>query len=542
MSDSYSIRIYSEGKELKLIHNKIITIDVMLAANKIPSAQLVIADGDIVKQQYELSDDDTFKPGNKIKIELGYLGDAASEALVFSGIIVKYKFEWNQIAGAILVINLKSLAFGLTTKRNSMLFHEMTDTEIIELIIRNSTKYITQFAPTKKVAKTTTKHKQMIQYHCTDWDFILMRAQANGLLVLFDYQNNTENISIVEPKLDSAKTHVFDINGSSIKAFINNFELEADIRYQYGSAQAIGWDISKLSVINKEAEQYNLYQGNLESVQLAKLIGADQYRLVHLATLEETELEAWANAKLQQSRLKMLSGRFQIQGKSDISLGDSIQIKGVPEYFIIRSIITGIRHQFSNESGWLTHIQFGFPTNELFADDDIIDKPAANLLPAVTGLQVATILGYEKEKNPQFLVKINLPIFDKKDDVVLARLISPYASKKKGLVFRPEVGDEVVVGFFNNDPRYPVILGSMHSEKNSPPIEMSEENTKKGIVIDENLHLLIDAEEGKVGFYIESKNAKLNLTEKGMIASINNDIKIESPNQVTIKGNSIEFE
>jgi uncharacterized protein involved in type VI secretion and phage assembly len=33
------------------------------------------------------------------------------------------------------------------------------------------------------------------------------------------------------------------------------------------------------------------------------------------------------------------------------------------------------------------------------------------------------------------------------------------------------VDDEVIVGFLESDPRFPVILGSLFSEKNKPPDE-----------------------------------------------------------------------
>ncbi len=39
-----------------------------------------------------------------------------------------------------------------------------------------------------------------------------------------------------------------------------------------------------------------------------------------------------------------------------------------------------------------------------------------------------------------------------------------------GVMFLPEVGDEVVIGFFNDDPSHPVVLGSLHSSKSPPPL------------------------------------------------------------------------
>ena len=53
------------------------------------------------------------------------------------------------------------------------------------------------------------------------------------------------------------------------------------------------------------------------------------------------------------------------------------------------------------------------------------------------------------------------------------------------IFFRPEPGDEVIVGFLNDDPRQAVILGAVYGSKNTPPkhgSQLAKENIKKAIV------------------------------------------------------------
>lgn len=50
-----------------------------------------------------------------------------------------------------------------------------------------------------------------------------------------------------------------------------------------------------------------------------------------------------------------------------------------------------------------------------------------------------------------------------------ARLVSPMAGKAMGTFFRPQVGDEVLVGHEQNDPRRPYVLGSLWSQVDTPP-------------------------------------------------------------------------
>jgi uncharacterized protein involved in type VI secretion and phage assembly len=50
-----------------------------------------------------------------------------------------------------------------------------------------------------------------------------------------------------------------------------------------------------------------------------------------------------------------------------------------------------------------------------------------------------------------------------------ARLVTPMAGPDCGVFFRPEVGDEVLMGFEHGDPRRPYVLGSLWSKVDQPP-------------------------------------------------------------------------
>ncbi len=41
---------------------------------------------------------------------------------------------------------------------------------------------------------------ELVQYNCTDWDFLLSRAEANGMIVLID----ASEISVNKPEVDGA--------------------------------------------------------------------------------------------------------------------------------------------------------------------------------------------------------------------------------------------------------------------------------------------------------------------------------------------------
>jgi len=52
-----------------------------------------------------------------------------------------------------------------------------------------------------------------------------------------------------------------------------------------------------------------------------------------------------------------------------------------------------------------------------------------------------------------------------------ARLVTPMAGADRGVFFRPEVGDEVLMGFEHGDPRRPYVLGSLWSKVDRRPAD-----------------------------------------------------------------------
>ena len=391
----------------------------------------------------------------------------------------------------------------------------------------------------------------MVQFYCTDWDFILSRADANGCWVLAD----DGEITLQKPELKGRPKHTFEYGISDIY----EFEMKADLSHQYTSVESMTWDVKTQEISPpQKAQSFSLTQGNLNPDKLAKTINADNYQLVTLGQLDKQEMQAWADAKLLKSRLSMLQGRLKVPGFADIKPGDIMEVAGIGERFKGKTLVSAIRHQV-NEQGWQTDVQFGLSANWFTQqNNDIIDSPASGLVPAINGLQIGIVDKYEDDPDKQYRVKVNIPSIEK-DGLVWARLASIDAGKERGIFFRPEIGDEVVLGFINDDPRQAVILGAMHSEKNALPegLEVTQENNKKGIVTKESLKILFDDENKSIelstsnsniiklsdadkGIYLEDENGNImTINEQGFQIKSSQDIVIEGKN-ITIKGSKVD--
>jgi Rhs element Vgr protein len=542
-----TVTVLSEGKKLDKIH-QVVSLDVRREVNRIPEASLVLLDGDAAKRKFDLSNAADFEPGKKLEIQAEYQGEPDSKATLFSGSIVRHRVQASAKA-SYLILEARDAAFKLTTSRKSAVYKDQDDAKIISTILGEAA------VDKGTLAATKPAHKQMVRFNATAWDFILTRAEANGLWVVAE----DGKLSTVDPRSVSAQPkHTFDYGMSQIF----DLELEADAADQLGEVKSSGWDIKQQKPTEPSAAKaFALKQGDLDGQKLAGTLGGAAYALSHPVPLAPEELQAWADARLMRSRMSLLRGRLSTAGVGDLKLLDAIEIDGIGKRFNGKTLVTGIAQRI-DALGWRTDVQFGLSARSFAREEGISEPPAAGLLPAVGGLQIGVVDKFEADPDKEFRVKLLLPGIDAKTGVVWARLAAPDAGKNRGWFFRPETGDEVVVGFFNDDPRQAVILGGLYSSKNTPPenyTELAADNKAKAIVtktgttigfIDDKkgsvfietaggARLLID-DSKKLVELIDQNGNELKMDDKGISLKSAKDLKFEGAN-VEIKGSKVDI-
>ena len=149
-------------------------------------------------------------------------------------------------------------------------------------------------------------------------------------------------------------------------------------------------------------------------------------------------------------------------------------------------------------------------------------------------------INLRKTPESHYRVKVKIPTVG--EESVWTRLSSFDAGLGKddegrGAFFRPEEGDEVIVGFFNDDPRQPVILGSMYNPKNVIPLEITEENEQKGIITREGARIIFDDSEKSILIETPSAENKITLVDEDAIS-----ITDENDNKITLNADGVQIE
>ncbi|MCF6350629.1 MAG: type VI secretion system tip protein VgrG [Flavobacteriaceae bacterium] len=537
-ADLITYKILTEGQELSTIY-QVKSIVVSKEVNRIPTAKIVLLDGEAAKRDFNLSNKDLLIPGKKIEITAGYHSD---EETIFKGIVIKHSLKIRNNSSH-LIVECKDEAVKMTVGKNSNYFYESKDSDILE-------ELISKYNLSSEVEETLHEHAELVQYNASDWDFMVLRAQINGKLCFID----DGKITIAKPDFNQA-----EIETVTFGATLLEFDAEIDARHQVKKVVTYAWNHADQEIIEIEAKDPSIaIIGNLSSDDLTKTIGLENLQLKHGGAVTDTELQDWADSKLLFQQLAKVRGRMRFQGIPSVKPNTVIKLEGVGERFSGNAYITGVQHRIT-EGNWTVDAQFGLNPKWYSETFEINSQPASGLLPAINGLQVGIVSQLEKDPNGEDRILVQIPIIDNQEQGIWCRVSSLDAGENRGAFFRPEIGDEVIIGFINDDPNEAIVLGMLHSSAKPAPIVASDKNHEKGFVTRSKLKILFDddkktinistpagklisLDEGAGTIIIEDENANvLTMNSKGIVMKSAGNIEIKASGDVAIEGANVSI-
>jgi uncharacterized protein involved in type VI secretion and phage assembly len=533
--------ITSNGADLPASFD-LVSVEVVREVNRIPYAQIVLTDGEVARAEFPALDSDALAPGATIEVKVRQ-GDEIVH--LFKGQVVKVRLEYSG-GGPRLVAECKDKALRLTSTRRSVIYTEGSDSDAIAAVLRRSNLEAGDLG-------SSSAQSTLVQYESTDWDFIVSRAEAAGTAVVV----SDGALSLKPLGVAGAAERTLQLGIDEIE----DFELELDAGGQHPELSAVAWDLPQGATTEPfSAEPMALAQGNVDPAEAGDKLGVGDAVLRHLVPMSPDELRAWASARLAQSRLAMIRGRLSVGG-TDLSPMNLVELSGFGARFNGKALVTGVRH--SVESGqWRSDLRLGL-SSEPFADPgEISAAPAHGLLPAARGLTIGIVSDYEDDPNGEYRLRLTLPGASDGEQALWARLAAPEAGAERGFFFRPDPGDEVVVGFLADDPRQPVVLGALFGSKNKPPsafADLSADNAAKGLTTKHGISLALDDRDGKAVVSLKTPKGLVTidddkgemrlsdgnsnsilLDKDGVAITSGKDLKLEATGKLVLKGASID--
>ncbi len=533
-SGSHTFKLFTNGKEVSNLYN-VQSIHVNREINRISWARIVLSDGDISTGLFEVCDGIDFIPGTQVQIHAGYEG---KEQLIFNGIVVKFGIK-SLIRGITsLVVDCKDEAYRMTLENQNAIHYKQTDSNLISTL---ASKYNlkNQLRPTK------VSHEALVQYQVCDWEFALNRADRTGHYLI------TDNGTLV---MDQPN------NGRPPKAVliygedIIEFETELESRNQFPAIQYSTWNSTQQQLRDVTGQKPTVTeQGNLPSDQLAQ-VGQTKGPLETASySMGIAEMKSWADAKWQKSHLGKIVGRIKCQGRYDIKPGDWVTLERMGLRFNGNAFISGIRHAIKMDH-WETDIQIGMPKEVQMLSFQKVTEDDNQFLPAITGLHIGQVTQLAGDPKGEERIKVKIPAIDRLREGIWSRL-----GTIPGAVFRPNIGDEVIIGFMQDNPCEAIILGGLYSSAKPTPLpNMSNSNATKGMITTTGLSMVFDDAQGTIliqspnggkimindksnSILLKNTNGHFMLDSKGISINTSGEITINSGGKVVVNGADINL-
>ena len=226
-------------------------------------------------------------------------------------------------------------------------------------------------------------------------------------------------------------------------------------------------------------------------------------------------------------------------------------LEGLGDQFNGKAFVSALQHEI-RLGNWETEATLGWQEDffaEKFNPSSI--SSSSGQYSRIQGLHIGIVTDI-MDPLGEGRVKVRLPLVNPNDAGIFARVATLDAGNNRGTFFRPEIDDEVIICFINDDPSHPVILGMVHSSAKTTPMQPEESNDKKGYVSRSEIKITIH--DGDKSIVIETPGErKFTMDDTAGIIQVedasgnimtmdSSGIVLESPKEIMLKaGTTLSF-
>lgn len=504
--------------------------------NQISYAELILIGDDKNNTKLTTADNTKLDPGGAIIIKAAF--DDATPTQIFSGLIVQHGVEFSKSGALKIHLLCKHKLITATFNRIEKEFQSKTDSAIMTSILGTYGG--------GSVTATTLTYEVLLQKLISDWDFLRSRAEFNGYLISMDGTSTKigKPCFMATPPSTIPKVSL-SVSGGNIYSFYGKLSAEN----QPTSVTASSWDIKTMKSIKStgvEPSMSSVGNSKYAPTKLSSKLSQKTLSLNSSTAMSTDDLKTWASGILLRKRLAAFKGKVTCIGDigRNITTNSLISIKGVGSKLDGNAFVTGVTHEIISGK-WQTTAKFGL--EERYTHEKIgFNYPlATGQTGAFHGLQIGTVKQLSKDPQSFYRILVMLSTNSSVKTGFWARVSNFYATNNAGLGFLPEVGDEVVVGFLEDDPRNPVVLGSLYGKNKAANAAKDENNYIKQFLTKAQLKINFDDQNkiltlttpGKNTITLDDKNKNIVLSDesKNTITMNSSGVTISSAKDINLK-------
>ena len=396
-------------------------------------------------------------------------------------------------------------------------------------------------AKVSALSLATVKYKYVMQYNQNDWDFLWTRANQLGYQVYVDGKDlHFCPAGDSRSKKDPAK---LQFGGN-----LTRFEPRVAAMGQITKTDAYGWDPSQKKNVNSST-MVSLTLSGTKTLDTA-IPANTQMKTAYSSSAVDTviqpnaastpQVKAYADAAFSRASSSFVQAYGELdEGDPFLVAGSTVTITGLGLRFSGNYYVTEARHVFRHGAHRTTFSVSGSVPNTFRSI--ILGSDADHALNRMPGV-VTGIVTSNSDPEKLGRVQVKYPWMPKASSSELssgwARLTFVGGGADRGIVFLPEVNDEVLLAFENGDMSSPYVLGVLYNGKDKLPkgtAELIDSGTKKvneRVIVSRSGHkIILDDTSGKEKITIQDKTEK----NKIEIDSTKNEFKIISEGKLDLQ-------
>lgn len=462
--------------------------------------------------------------GAKVAISTTSVTEETPRSLI-EGEVTSIETDYDRL-GTRAVVRGYDLSHRLTAGRRSDVYTQVKLSDVAKQIASDA-------GLQAEVDDTPGTVEHLAQMNVSDLDFLYDLARMAG----FDCRVEGDTLLFKKPVESSGAPAAGDFTSDEPLQLVwdhNLIEFRARMSAvsQVAEVQVRGWNVTdKAAVIGSatpSASGTQLDEGATPD-GLARTVGGKTLVVVDHPVGTQEEADTLAAARAAQVGSAAFEATAVALGNAALKAGVAVHITGVDPALQGRWVITGSRHEFGGQDGYQTFLEFtGRQDRSIHG---LLTQAKARPAERFYGVAVAIVTDND-DPNSMGRVKLKFPWLD--DSVVSnwARIVAPGAGKDTGVVWIPQVDDEVLVAFEHGDVNQPLVLGGLWNGVDTIPFDSS------GLDAGKVTYCGFTSRTGhKISFFESSNESSIHLLTKGGAVSVildeqNKEVKVETTGKI----------
>ncbi len=337
-----------------------------------------------------------------------------------------------------------------------------------------------------------------------------------------------------------------------------------------------GWDpASKQAIVTSETSAQTSPAGDvtIESSSRSRSREGRTARTWAHPIVSESDGEAIAKGYARRMASGDLVGRGETTGNPALVPGVLCDVDGIDENWNGTYYVTSAEHVFRSNEPYHTRFTVGAYDSSSLVDLLGAGPGAAHRPTFGNGVTIGVVTNNRNTEKNYGQVKVRFPYLDDGVESAWARVATIGAGPDRGVMFMPEVDDEVLVAFEHGDVTRPYVIGAVWNGRDVPPLARhnDDEAMKKRTIVsklghtmtfydgdaDDKKNVSIELADGATKLFlghdkieviandgkpIEIKNdkARLVLAANGDITLAGENITISAKKDLKIDGNQVQ--